>query len=693
MIKLNYQKYLFYFIFLYSFVLLSLTAFSPIQTYDGFWHLKMGSDLINHGLSPLIDHYSFTFNQQEIENVSVIYQASLALIVEQFDIVTGFQIYLLVMFFLFILALYLFCVQVKAHWFILLLIIPLIIYFIQLRPNPRPELLSNVLIIFSLILYFKVRDSFKTKDLMLMSALLLFWVNWHIPIFGFIIFFAFFVDKFIDKLFYHDSSFSWKKWSMWAAIIFLIGFINIDFKHVLFTLLSFFDSGWKSIVVEFQDTNKSYTGIPQFSILWILGTLVSVFFFKNRYYGPSIISLILIISSWHMVRLATPTAIIIFCLSIFALSHASAKDFYFNLSSASKNLIIILSSCLIFFNFIQAKDIAITQLKKIKPKQLESQFYPQDVINYMKKNKSGGNIYNEIGEGGYILYQLSPDFKVYWDGRINMLYPFEFVNKLVKANKSYPVLFRKIENLYSIDYIILKNNPKTYFIITENNRFKLDFIGEYYSLYSKDKNNLNFSSKLSLFPVCWNPQINQLIESKDNLSKIILGNNSRIKKFLNIINKYEKNQDKNAFFNKRYISTLTENSEKRLVAYMALKLERYDSAIYLFSNLTDQNNMDRLMLIESYAKNKQFKKAEDIISILLSKEKSNILKLKRLKPFEKAVMLTLIKQMKEKYQFNIGTETDIYRLKRSFNPKNFNYTLPLKSIFPEKGCIQLFPED
>ncbi len=81
---------------------LIVTSLRNPAAYDSFWHLQMGKDWIEHGLSPWVDHYSFTFNGHEITNPPVVFQALLHFAVSQFGLRPGF---LLVKFACFVLIL------------------------------------------------------------------------------------------------------------------------------------------------------------------------------------------------------------------------------------------------------------------------------------------------------------------------------------------------------------------------------------------------------------------------------------------------------------------------------------------------------------------------------------------------------------------------------------------------------------
>ncbi len=72
----------------------------------------------------------------------------------------------------------------------------------------------------------------------------------------------------------------------------------------------------------------------------------------------------------------------------------------------------------------------------------------------MKHKGISGNVYNHAEAGGYLSYFLYPDIKVFIDGRMGILYPYDFSrNEYVLASK-YQVFFQPVFSSHSIDYIM-----------------------------------------------------------------------------------------------------------------------------------------------------------------------------------------------------------------------------------------------
>jgi len=72
---------------------------NPIA-YDSFWHLQMGKDWVENGLSPWIDHYSFTFQGHPIKNPPIAFQVLLHFAVNELGVRAGFILVKVAVYFL-----------------------------------------------------------------------------------------------------------------------------------------------------------------------------------------------------------------------------------------------------------------------------------------------------------------------------------------------------------------------------------------------------------------------------------------------------------------------------------------------------------------------------------------------------------------------------------------------------------------
>ena len=86
------------------------------------------------------------------------------------------------------------------------------------------------------------------------------------------------------------------------------------------------------------------------------------------------------------------------------------------------------------------------------------QFFPVKSVEYIEKEGIKGNIFNSYNWGGYLIWNMYPDQKVYIDGRCDM-YGAEFVTRFVDIYMAKPGWENALEE-DKIDYVLIE--PNTY---------------------------------------------------------------------------------------------------------------------------------------------------------------------------------------------------------------------------------------
>ncbi len=337
--KENYNLLCSLLIFLICYILLALIAMRPIIAFDTFWHLQMGKDLMEGGLSPWVDHYSFSYPGKEISAIPVFFQILVYQFVSIFGEDEGFYFIKLFYITLLMSALFIYFRKIKANAFIIILLLPIIASAINLRLILRPEIFSNVLIVICLLLYLRAQKTFATKEMVFISLLLLFWVNYHAPIIGYIIIFGLFLDKFINKLVHKDESFSWRQWVFWGGVIFSIGFININAQylvgqHFVLDTINVMSDDFGKYTQEYKQAYLLYSTDMMVHVSWALSIYVAIWSLIKKQYGFVFITILLTYFSWSLSRLVTVVMLVNMC--VLAL--------YFSQVTFSKHLVDIRSS-------------------------------------------------------------------------------------------------------------------------------------------------------------------------------------------------------------------------------------------------------------------------------------------------------------------------------------------------------------
>ena len=686
-------------IFVACYIFLLHFSLSPPSAYDSFWHLQMGRDLLENGLSPWIDHYSFTHFGKEIAPVPVIFQVLLASFVSAFDEINGFYFFkgfyvTLLMFFL-----YQYFRQIKASWYIVFLILPFVTYFVSLRLMIRPDIMSNVLMVICLSLYLRARESFSTKELIAICLLLLFWVNYHSPVFGYIIIFGLFLDKAIHKLVYEDVGFSWFQWVAWGSIIFLIGFVNPTGQHVIIDSLSLLNSDFGKYTLEYLPSNTFYSMDKIVYLSWVLSFYTMIMSLIKKQYGFAFIAIFLVYFSWSTVRLVTPVAIINLCILGFLLSQFSYSNLSLALKPSIRRALLFISVCLSLLAFYTLGKITLSVVDNRDNKsQILEQRYPIQVTDYLKNFQTGGNILNFMGSGGYLINKLSPNFKVFIDGRTNILYPVEFLKtssllEFPRYDENDMIILDTLNDVldnYDVQYALFQNTPKMLLMFNGTDKLNLNFADENYLLFSTN-NEIAFpvSGQLMVFPMCWSENLSLDVQKEISVADALFSHKSyALKSILLFLKEYLSQNDKSLFLDNLEPTDLSLDSSRRLAAYMALNNNEYPVALKYFSSIKKQNDYDLLMMAYSLAMNEDLPMAENMLFYFYSKNKYPK---QIILPYE---MITIFNQVLKIFPANyeLNKFPPSYRedIEALLKQANYNNGIPLESIVPYQYACKSF---
>lgn len=85
---------------------------------------------------------------------------------------------------------------------------------------------------------------------------------------------------------------------------------------------------------------------------------------------------------------------------------------------------------------------------------LKERVFPVKTVDFLRHNNIQGNMFNSIGYGGYLIWRLFPEQKVFIDGR-NDVYKQDFYKSYLDAHLT-PDAWQKVVKDYDIDWVILE---------------------------------------------------------------------------------------------------------------------------------------------------------------------------------------------------------------------------------------------
>lgn len=544
--------------------MMAVTARRNVAAFDVFWHLQTGLDWLKYGLSPWLDHYSFTFNGEEIANSPYIFQALLAWLVNHFGLEPGLQIYKFSCFVSLLGLVSVFLRRLRAPTIVYCIVLPIVVVLLQYRTLARPELVSYSFSVLAMIFYYRTKGELSTSGMLPIIGLMFLWNNYHSPIIGYVIFFGYFIDIALKQLHEQAPARAWWLWMIWGIAIVAVGFLTPNFNHPLINILTF-SPEWKDLILEYS-FHQGYFNHVAFLVLISLTLITFMMLVWKRQFGLLIVLAVLTITSASMARLVAPSGIVMICIFAWLMIEIDWENLLRRLPFIRRNAIGGIAILLVVLTLISGVAMSRSFMEENKVSALK---FPADVVDYMIDNDISGRIFNEYGAGGYLIYRLAPDSQVYIDGRTNILYPIEHLLRFYEALKSSNIFLQEVEK-YDINLALLPNKLHFFSLMGKSSYLGLDFVGAEFSLYRQDSPNFPTLGRLIAQPACWNQESLAELEHEQARAIWILPSYSMLFPFVEFVIAYTLADDKFAHMENLKVHNDWPDSVLKFAAYQAL---------------------------------------------------------------------------------------------------------------------------
>jgi hypothetical protein len=465
---------------------------------DFYWHLKTGEYIVAHLSIPSTDPFSYTAESQrwvahEWLTELILYGASALLGL------TGIRIVVAAVLCATFIALFRFVKKMIGDDTRALILS--MVFFAPLMPygSPRPQIFSFLLFSVLLCILLEYKYFANTRKFFLVPALMLAWVNLHgAYVVGFALLLIFTATE--SLVYLHDVERDAERAKGLRKLIVMTALsaavVNINPQGFGVWIHPFFlmamDAS-KNLIVEWQSPNF-HNAFYQYYLLLIIGFFVATSYCRKKpdlteFSIPAFFIIAGIISQRHLPL--TCFTLLLFSSALYnriSLPKLSQRwkgksRLVHNMTRKQMNasLVPILNLLLVL---VSATAVLSSEVAKRGSETLDNVF-PVKATDYVVENNLKGRMFNEYGDGGYLIYRLAPQRKVFIDGRADM-YGDSFIAEYIEISGGGPQWKEKFDKL-NIDYVICgKSMPLRQLLLAEKS-FKEVYSDRSHSVLVKER--------------------------------------------------------------------------------------------------------------------------------------------------------------------------------------------------------------
>jgi hypothetical protein len=574
-----------------STILIICASVFEIRSPDLFWHIRMGLDFINNGLSPFADHYSFTMPNAPIRDLAFLFQVFIGFLFKIFGL-NGVSVYRLLAFGGGFVFLILILKRQAAPLVIQILCFALYVHLIIYRNEPRPEIFSfslELLTIFILNLWSKER---RYQLMAALALLLVFWTNFHLTsLFGFIIVGAFVIEQFVLTL--QKKTFADLKFlGVFTALLMGVGFLDHDLTHP-FIAQAHLSPLWEKYITEYDVRSFSQFDIViKISVLLALLSIPALFRLR-RCAGLVLIS-VLGFKLFAMYKLFPHFGVITlpWVAEAFHYYYENAKKKWAPLYCKGFAVLLVAIGLTVF-----SINIYYVFIKPIHPKNggLDHNYYPLDTAAYMQQTGIKGRVINQYDLGGFLIFSNAPDISVYIDGRTSILYPIELYERFFEAQTHNEELLKETEK-YDVHYLVARSELPGELLDTglATRRFKIDYFGLSTALLTDRDAHFSETSKIFVQPQCFDEKQTQILEKERDMALKILNPITPLSQFLELLHIYTARSNTAELFRTPHLEWTSSSYVARLAAELARRNKQPLAQLFYLNSIKKPSASDRV---------------------------------------------------------------------------------------------------
>ena len=554
---------------------------------DSYWHIAMGERFIQEPFF-LKDTFSFTYQGQEIISYPYLFEVGLYYLDKWLGYERLSTVFLYLGYVAGLALSLIYTRKLNAGWLASVLVVTGFSYFYMQRLLVRPDALFYPFMAIAMLCYISCTKKFTFRLFFGLFTLTVIWGNYHTPIFLYVIFAGLYLDIAIRYLAEKKQARDWSFLVVSGILLIAAGFLNPFMQNALLDTWRF-DPRWKDDIVEYFNFFVKYLNsfdIYPLALLALLSIGLSV---KTRSYGFLLIILVFTYQSIQFNRIVPFAGYILILFVIEMLQKNEEK-------ANSKQIPARVLFVVLIFMFgyqIASKVFENNDGESVKEK-------PKNLVGYYKKKGYKGNIFNDYNVGGFLIYHLYPESKVYIDGRTNILYDYEFFKHQLRMLSGEKYLIAE-DDKYGIGYLVIYTNSDFFLTAYHTGRYSLDYLDGNYALFKKGSSNFKVTGLVSAAPYCWTPAM-AIVLKEESKNKNIANIDRDFFRFVETLEAFSGSKDTTAYLEKE-TNIAKDEFSKRFLAYRAFEGKDYSLASKYFNSLSQLKTRDYLvMAYTGYAK-------------------------------------------------------------------------------------------
>jgi len=460
------------------FAMLASMLVRDIISYDTWWHLKLGQQIFEYRAVPKLEMFSYPLQGRDWVDIHWLYQLLLFSVFNFVAGATGLVLLKTILFLLTFLILTRINIQ-ESYPAAIVVGFVLAASASYERFVVRPEMFSALFLAAFIFVLSRFKQS-GCKSIWLLPLIQVLWVNMQgLFVLGPIIMVFFVIGELFltTRLLFFPATREQKlpndnvKTSMIIlGLIIFACFVNpYAYKGATYPLqfFQFFGTkeahGFSTTIMEFVSPFKRLYYSE--SIYWYMGMLIlSMFVILTRLY---------IFPSWYLLTygfflilsVLARRNILFFAIAAFPLTTIGLDNIIKHIrkdrswkqpllvmceriTSALLISLVLAIACDHFFRYYERRhgfEIGYLGVRQ--------NFLPKDAADFILRNNITGNIFNDIGSGGYLLYRLYPKRKVFIDGRNT---DESFFRQFLQATANY-TYFKELSVKYDFNYVLVES--------------------------------------------------------------------------------------------------------------------------------------------------------------------------------------------------------------------------------------------